>query len=144
MNFLISKKKFWDGLKVMEEFVQPFIQQALSMTPEELEKKLSKSDTFIHALARFTKNPKVMRDQLFAILLAGRDTTALTLSWTFMHLSQNPQVVAKLQAEIDAVVGSGRPPTYEQIKEMKYLTYITERDFATVSGYSIQCQTCSC
>ena len=108
----------------MEQFIEPFITEALSMSPEELDSKLSRSDTFIHALARYTRDRKVMRDQLTALLLAGRDTTAGTLSWVFLELAKNPRVVEKLRAEIVEFLGEdGRPPTYQDIKDMKYLTY---------------------
>ncbi|KAL2404241.1 Cytochrome P450 monooxygenase pvhE [Exophiala dermatitidis] len=108
------------GIKTMERFIEPFITEALSMT----ESKLSGSDTFIHALARYTRDRKVVRDQLVALLLAGRDTTASTLSWLFLELAKNPQVVETLRAEIFEYLGKdGRPPTYQEIKDMKYLTY---------------------
>jgi cytochrome P450 len=113
------------GLKKLDEFMQPIIDSALKLSPEELETKLSKSDTFIHALARFTRDKKVMRDQIISLLLAGRDTTACTLSWLFLQLSKNPHVVRKLHEEIKATVGDdGRLPTYQQIKDMKYLTWV--------------------
>jgi cytochrome P450 len=92
----LSKRTFHAGLKEMDKFIEPYITQALSLSQSELEAKLEKSDTFIHALARFTRDRKVIRDQLVAVLLAGRDTTASTLSWVFLELGRNPQVVAKL------------------------------------------------
>jgi cytochrome P450 len=108
----------------MEDFIEPYITEALAMSPEELESKLSRHDTFIHALARYTRDRKVMRDQLTALLLAGRDTTAGTLSWLFLELSKNPRAVEALRAEIQETLGTdGRPPTYQEIKDMKYLTY---------------------
>lgn len=119
-----SRRSFYAGLKTMEEFIEPFIDETLALSPEELESKLSKSDTFIHALARYTRDRKMMRDQLVSLLLAGRDTTASSLSWLFLELSKNPKVVEKLRAEIVEFLGnSRRPPTYQQIKDMKYLTY---------------------
>jgi cytochrome P450 len=109
----------------MEQFIEPFITEALSMSPQELESKLSRSDTFIHALARYTRDRKVMRDQLTALLLAGRDTTASTLSWAFLELAKNPRAFQKLQTEIKEFLGDdGRPPTYQDIKDMRYLTYV--------------------
>jgi cytochrome P450 len=109
----------------MAEFIEPFIAEALSYSPEELESKLSRSDTFIHALARYTRDRKVMRDQLVALLLAGRDTTASSLSWVFLELSKTPRAVQKLMVEIKEFLGDdGRPPTYQDIKDMKYLTAV--------------------
>lgn len=120
-----SRRSFYKGLKDMDKFIQPIMDEVLALTPAELDSKLSKSDTFIHALARFTRDRKVIRDQLVALLLAGRDTTASTLSFVFLELSRNPRVVAKLQKEMAEVLGdSKKPPTYQQLKDMKYLTHV--------------------
>lgn len=103
--------------------MEPFIEEALSLSPEELEKR-TKSDegyTFLHAIAAYTRDKKVLRDQLIAVLLAGRDTTACTLSWLFHQLGRNPDIVAKLRKEILDVVGLERAPLYADLKSMKYL-----------------------
>lgn len=103
----------------------PYIQQALDLPPEELE-KLSKSDkncTFLHQIVRYSRNPKVLRDQIMAILLAGRDTTSATLSWCIYELTHYPAVYAKLRNEVLAVVGEGRAPSYDDLKNMPYLTH---------------------
>ena len=110
-------------IKVINEFVNQYIDRALRFSPEELATK-SKSDegyTFLHALAAFTRDRTILRDQLVAVLLAGRDTTACTLSWTIYELGRNPEVVKKLREEILATVGQNRPPTYTELKGMKYL-----------------------
>ena len=43
-----------------------------------------------------------LRDQLITLLLAGHETTATALAWTFDLLLRNPAVLARLSAEIDA------------------------------------------
>jgi cytochrome P450 len=58
------------------------------------------------------------------VLLAGRDTTACTLSWTIYELARHPEVVKKLREEIMAQVGLDREPTYDDLKSMKYLQNI--------------------
>lgn len=101
----------------------PIIHRALALSDEEVQ-KLTKSDsnfTFLHAIAQYTRDPKVIRDQIIAVLLAGRDTTAATLSWTLGEISNNPTIYAKLRAETIEVVGLDRQPTYEDLKGMKYL-----------------------
>ena len=126
LRHFMSTKSFKEGLKTMDRFIEPWISEALSLSQEELDTKLQKKDTFLHALARRTRDRKVIRDQLVALLLAGRDTTSTTLSWMFLELSRNPAVVAKLKEEIRQVVGSSRSqrPSYEHIKNMKYLTWV--------------------
>ncbi|PGG98356.1 hypothetical protein GX51_06843 [Blastomyces parvus] len=121
---LLSRKEFRVNLKKMDDFMQPFIDEVLTLSSEELDKKLSKKDTFLHALARFTKDPKVIRDQLVAILLAGRDTTAATLSFCLFELSRNPTAVARLRTEVIDRLGNTRKPSYSDLKEMKFLTAV--------------------
>lgn len=107
----------------MNSFVYQYVEQALRLSPEELETK-TKSDlsyTFLHELASYTRDPKVLRDQVVAVLLAGRDTTASTLSWALYELGRHPEMVRKLRAEILDVVGPDRTPTYADLKSMKYL-----------------------
>lgn len=60
-----------------------------------------------------------VRDEAMTLFLAGHETTANTLSWTFYLLSQNPDAEARLHAELDAVLGS-RAPTSEDIPKLAY------------------------
>ncbi len=55
-------------------------------------------------------SPIEIRDEAMTILLAGHETTANALTWTFYLLSQAPEVEARLHAEIDRALG-GRLPT---------------------------------
>lgn len=58
-----------------------------------------------------------------AVLIAGRDTTAATLSWTVYELAHCPRAYARLRGEVLATVGARRAPTYEDLKSMTYLTH---------------------
>ena len=123
----MSKVEFRKNLKKMDEFIEPYIRTVLSLSTDELDQKLSKRESFLDALARFTRDPRVLRDQLVAVLLAGRDTTAGTLSFTLFELSRNPAVVAKLREEIRERLGVGesaQKPSYTDLKEMKYLNAV--------------------
>ncbi|KAJ6072710.1 hypothetical protein N7467_010795 [Penicillium canescens] len=126
-SFAMSRTEFRKNLKIMDDFIQPYIETVLSLSTDELDKKLSKRETFLDALARFTRDPRVLRDQLVAVLLAGRDTTAGTLSFCLFELSRNPEVVTKLRQEIRERLGVGansQKPTYTDLKEMKYLNAV--------------------
>merc|ERR1712232_632987 len=59
-----------------------------------------------------------VRDQLVNFLLAGRDTTACLLSWSFYELFRpgNEEILAKLRREIDAVL-RGEAPTYSVARD---------------------------
>lgn len=60
-----------------------------------------------------------LRDEALTIFLAGHETTANALTWTWYLLSQNPEVEAKLHAEIDAVL-DGKLPTLADLPRLRY------------------------
>ncbi|HEX9235964.1 MAG TPA: cytochrome P450, partial [Actinomycetota bacterium] len=60
-----------------------------------------------------------IRDEMLALMVAGHETTANALSWTWYELSQRPEIEAKLQAEADQVLG-GRLPTFEDLPLLQY------------------------
>jgi cytochrome P450 len=60
-----------------------------------------------------------LRDELMTIFLAGHETTANAMTWTWYLLSQNPEVESKLHQEIDEVLG-GRVPGFDDVARLKY------------------------
>ncbi|HEX3120838.1 MAG TPA: cytochrome P450, partial [Candidatus Acidoferrum sp.] len=64
-----------------------------------------------------------LRDESITIFLAGHETTANALSWTWMLLSQNPQVEATLHEELDRVL-AGRAPTVEDLPDLRYTGHV--------------------
>jgi cytochrome P450 len=66
-----------------------------------------------------TMSDDQLRDEVMTLFLAGHETTANALTWTWYLLSQNPEVEAKLHAEIDSVLGA-RLPTFEDVPNLKY------------------------
>ncbi|HXG67794.1 MAG TPA: cytochrome P450 [Blastocatellia bacterium] len=66
-----------------------------------------------------------VRDEAMTLFLAGHETTANALTWTWYLLSQHPEVEAKLHAELDSVL-AGRLPTFEDVPRLPY----TEMVFA--------------
>ena len=65
-----------------------------------------------------------IRDELVTMLVAGHESTATWLSWVVYRLLQNPDVLARAQAEVASVIGNGSEGselTAEQIAELSYL-----------------------
>ena len=60
-----------------------------------------------------------LRDEVLTLVLAGHETTANALSWTWYLLSQHPEAERKLHAELDEVLG-GRPPTMADLVSLNY------------------------
>lgn len=60
-----------------------------------------------------------LRDELMTIFLAGHETTANALTWTWYLLSSNPEAEARLHEEIDRVL-EGRLPDFDDVAKLKY------------------------
>lgn len=60
-----------------------------------------------------------IRDECLTLFLAGHETTANALTWTWYLLSQNPEAEAKFHEEIDTVLGN-RTPTPEDYQKLKF------------------------
>jgi cytochrome P450 len=70
-------------------------------------------------------NRKALRNETGVLFMAGHETTANTLAWTWYLLSQASDVESKLHAELDAVLGS-RIPTLDDVPQLVYTRAIIE------------------
>jgi len=59
-------------------------------------------------------------DEMFTLLMAGHETTATALAWVFWHLTQHPDVVARVREEIARVTGGG-PLEPQHVGHLEYL-----------------------
>ncbi len=59
------------------------------------------------------------RDEVVTLFLAGHETTANTLNWTWTLLAQHPAIEARLHAELDTVL-AGRAPTLADLPHLRY------------------------
>src|SRR5690606_15123369 len=60
-----------------------------------------------------------VRDEMVTLFVAGHETTAVALSWTWYLLSQHPEAEARLHAELASVLG-GRVPGVEDVGRLPY------------------------
>jgi cytochrome P450 len=66
-----------------------------------------------------------VRDQVVTIFMAGHETTAVALTWTWYLISQHPAVEARLHAELDSVL-DGRAPRHEDLANLPYTRMVIE------------------
>lgn len=59
-----------------------------------------------------------VREEAMTLFIAGHETTANALTWTLMLLAQHPDVLAKLQSEVDTL--GGRTPTMADLPTLPY------------------------
>ncbi|MEX2015724.1 MAG: cytochrome P450, partial [Candidatus Hydrogenedentales bacterium] len=58
-------------------------------------------------------------DEVITLFVGGHETTALTLTWAWALLAQNPAAEQRMYAEIDSLLG-GREPTPEDVPQLEY------------------------
>lgn len=117
--FLIDGPTFRSEVKVCKNFVDYFVRQVL-----ENPKALAAEDryVFIRELAKETRDPILIRDQSFNILLAGRDTTASLLSYCTWYLARDKRVWRKLQEAVLSEFGTSDDSlSFESLKRCQYL-----------------------
>lgn len=66
-----------------------------------------------------------LRDELITILLAGHETTASTLSWTWSLLARHPEAAAAVHAEAVGALGD-RTPGYQDVARLPYTTMVIQ------------------
>lgn len=68
---------------------------------------------------------KRLQDEVLTILLAGHETTASTLSWTWYLIDRHPDVADRMRAEALAVLGD-RAPTFEDLHVLRYTNMVIQ------------------
>ncbi|KAH9476510.1 Cytochrome P450 monooxygenase 75 [Psilocybe cubensis] len=121
----IAKDKSYQPMQVVNAYIDPIVKDALarkrSIPVEERGLKNGEHDTLVDNLVSVTDDPVVLKDEILNIMIAGKDTTASTLTFIFYFLSIYPEVMNRLRTEILDKVGPSRRPDYDDIREMRYL-----------------------
>lgn len=130
LYWLIGGPKFHHACDLAHKFIDGIIMQQGASTGNTQEKR--NKYLFFDAVADTSPTKEALRGQLLNILLAGRDTTACLLSWTFHLLARHPEVLSKLRAEIYSVAGIKTDMTTEELRRMPYLAKVLKE--SRVSG----------
>jgi len=78
----------------------------------------------LRAQNRNEQTDEQLRDEVVTMLLAGHDTTALTLTYAFYLLSEHPDAERQVHAELDDVLDG--PPTFADARELTYLDRVLQ------------------
>ncbi|WP_049985558.1 cytochrome P450 [Halobellus rufus] len=79
----------------------------------------------LRARERGEQTQKQLRDELMTMLLAGHDTTALTLTYAWYLLSEHPTAEDRLHEELAEVCGDD-PPTAADVRDLDYLERVIQ------------------
>lgn len=127
MYWMVNPKDFREANRKVHEVVDYYVN--LAIEARKSSKELSgERYIFLNAVAAETQDPKVLRDSMLNILLAGRDTTASLLSSTFYYLARHPETWKKLRNEIVNAFGDSQRPvaeiTQSRLRDIPYLRHV--------------------
>lgn len=126
LSFFLPDSGFKKNKKIMDDYVGSVIENAIAKEKSSLTHSSDTKDdspqrfTFLSDIVKSTQDRPRLCAEFLNVLLAGRDTTESFLSSLFFTLSQRPDILSKLQQEIDS---SGIPltPSFSQLKSLPYL-----------------------
>ncbi|XP_010526705.1 PREDICTED: cytochrome P450 81D11-like [Tarenaya hassleriana] len=115
---------FEKRVKKMASEMDDFLQRLID------EKKEEKGNTMIHHLLSLQEsqpdyyNDRIIKGLIIVMILAGTDTSAVTLEWALSNLLNHPEILRKARSEIDEKVGSDRLMDEQDISNLPYLRNI--------------------
>jgi len=116
--------RFREALRTLDQIVLRMMENrsAAAGDPHDLLAALlnAERDVAGRALTR-----KQVRDEVVTMIVAGHETTAISLTWAFHLLCQNPGVEQRLDHELRVALG-GRSPRVEDLSRMEYVRMVLE------------------
>ncbi|KAF7982653.1 hypothetical protein HWV62_27101 [Athelia sp. TMB] len=124
--FEVFKDNTAAPMEVVNAYLAPILKDAVEKQESRAagyddDDKIGEAETLLSHLVKLTTDKTVLRDEILNILVAGRDTTASTLTFVVYFLATHPAALERLRDEIMTKVGPSARPTYDDIRDMKYL-----------------------
>ncbi|EGV64571.1 hypothetical protein PSN45_004889 [Yamadazyma tenuis] len=124
--WLVNPPARKQAVSEIKKFTQFYVQKALSLSKQDLENKSTGESTFLYDLAKTSREPKFLQDEILSIMLAGRGTTSSLMTFAIFELSRNPEIWRKLSSIVHEQFGDGSNLdliTFESIKKCQYLKF---------------------
>lgn len=146
-KFLVPKSRYRPYIAYIESFMDPIIMETMNQLESEGQgdkpNKKQRGFTLLNACAEVSREPRFLRDELLIALFAGRDNTAMALTWTLYELARHPDVVEDLRRIIETTIGFDRQPTYDDLKGMKILSNMLSETLRLYPGVPFNTRACA-
>ncbi|XP_014794695.1 PREDICTED: cytochrome P450 2J2-like [Calidris pugnax] len=106
--------------------MKAFVKERIDKHKEDLNPSESRDfiDSYLQEIAKANGDGSFQEENLVAcaldLLFAGTETTSTTVRWALLYMAMYPEIQARVQAEIDAVIGQARQPSLEDRKNLPY------------------------
>ncbi|KAJ3286229.1 hypothetical protein HK104_009138 [Borealophlyctis nickersoniae] len=118
-----------DGLHDDVAEMRNIVTRVIEAKQGELGKSKGGKEDLLERVLKDTENLPMEEivDNMVLLFIAGQDTSANTMVWTLLLLAQHPDVKAKVQKEVEAVLGkSGVPCSIADVQALKYLDAVVK------------------
>ncbi|NXB11575.1 CP2J2 protein, partial [Cnemophilus loriae] len=106
--------------------MKTFMQEQINKHKEDWNPSESRDyiDSYLLEISKDSGSDTFQEEHLMAcaldLIFAGTETTSSTLRWALLFMAMHPEIQARAQAEIDAVIGQARPPALEDRNNLHY------------------------
>ena len=122
--FWPSTKKLMDEIRILDEVVYKIIAER-HIDPRDHGDLLSMFMLTRDEDTGEKMSDKQLRDEVMTMMLAGHETTAVTLSWSLYLLAKHPEIFGRLQQEVETVL-QGRTPTMDDVPQLVYTNQVIQ------------------
>ncbi|KAL3460320.1 cytochrome P450 [Aspergillus heterothallicus] len=122
--WLYNPPSYRKACDLINRYAANYVDNAIIDVKENGEEAAANRHTFICDLLKELKDPKLVRDQLMNVLIAGRDTTACLMTWACYQLVRHPAALERLRQEIMSIAQTKDQLNRAQISKMTYLRYV--------------------
>ncbi|KAF2821598.1 cytochrome P450 [Ophiobolus disseminans] len=109
--------------------------------PDSPEERDRKAQTLLGVLIAQGVPEKVLKDQLAAVLVGGRDSVAIIVTWALYELVRHPNIMRELRAEISTTHGKSDPPGPSELEGMELLNGIVQETMRVHSSVGLNTRT---
>lgn len=117
---LPAHRQFRHHLQVLDSIVYNIIEQRRKHGSQQHDDLLAMLMETTDADTGAQMNNRQLRDEVLTLFLAGHETSANALTWTFYLLAQHPQARQKLEQEVDRVLGTRSYPAPQDLQALPY------------------------
>ncbi|XP_034202426.1 cytochrome P450 704C1-like isoform X1 [Prunus dulcis] len=142
------------NLKVVDEFVYNLIKSKTETVPNSGDDPhLKRRDIVSRLLESRETDPKYLRDMIFSLVVAGKDTTASTLSWFIYMICKHPHIQEKIAQELreatnmkdnSSIDELADNLTEEALDKMQYLVAALTETTRLYPAVPLNAKICSC
>jgi cytochrome P450 len=120
---LRDTRRFFRAIELINQLVTKLIDERKKMNLNE-----NLLDAMIHATDSEDQSQMTstqLKDEAVTMFIAGHETTATALNWTWLMLLKHPEVMQKVRSEIQSEL-KGAPPSYQSIQKLEYTKAVLE------------------